>query len=94
MSFLRGSEPQFEYDSDPVDSVVESEDLSDVEAMQKFEVYSKNLNKKGSHPGASYALFVLTIINLINYMDRYIPSANKDLIKVINIQRKKSTFFV
>eukprot|EP01116_Phalansterium_solitarium_P012713 TRINITY_DN2924_c1_g1_i1.p1 TRINITY_DN2924_c1_g1~~TRINITY_DN2924_c1_g1_i1.p1 ORF type:complete len:497 (+),score=150.36 TRINITY_DN2924_c1_g1_i1:782-2272(+) len=33
------------------------------------------------YPGALYALLVLTGINLLNYMDRYIPSANKTLIQ-------------
>jgi len=32
-------------------------------------------------PGATYALTVLTIINLLNYIDRYVPSSTKDLIK-------------
>ncbi len=33
-------------------------------------------------PRAYYALIVLTILNFVNYLDRYIPAANKDLIKV------------
>jgi len=80
MSFSRGS-PQFELEPDVTDTVSPS-DISDAEpTMQQFEVYTKGLNKRSSHPGALYALMVLTLINLINYMDRYIPSANKDLIK-------------
>ena len=31
--------------------------------------------------GARFALFVLTAINLLNYMDRYVPSSVKELIK-------------
>lgn len=31
--------------------------------------------------GARYAVTVLTAMNLLNYIDRYVPSANKDLIK-------------
>lgn len=31
--------------------------------------------------GARYAVTVLTAMNLLNYVDRYVPSANKDLIK-------------
>ena len=36
------------------------------------------------HPmtrGASYAILVLTIMNLLNYLDRYVPSVVKDLFK-------------
>lgn len=32
-------------------------------------------------PGARYALLVLTSINLLNYIDRFVPSAVKVLIK-------------
>jgi MFS family permease len=32
-------------------------------------------------PGAKYAVFVLTAMNLLNYADRYVPSAIKDLYK-------------
>ncbi len=32
--------------------------------------------------GARFALILLTGINLFNYIDRYVPSATKDLIKV------------
>ncbi len=31
--------------------------------------------------GASYAIIVLTMMNLLNYLDRYIPSVVKDLFK-------------
>ena len=31
--------------------------------------------------GASYAIFVLTMMNLLNYLDRYVPSVVKDLFK-------------
>jgi MFS family permease len=31
--------------------------------------------------GASYAIFVLTMMNLLNYIDRYVPSVVKDLFK-------------
>ncbi len=31
--------------------------------------------------GASYAIIVLTIMNLLNYLDRYVPSVVKDLFK-------------
>ena len=31
--------------------------------------------------GASYAIIVLTLMNLLNYLDRYIPSVVKDLFK-------------
>lgn len=34
-----------------------------------------------SPPGAKYAVFVLTAMNLLNYADRYVPSAIKDLYK-------------
>ena len=33
------------------------------------------------HPGARTAVIVLTTINLLNYLDRYVPSAVKDLVK-------------
>ena len=32
-------------------------------------------------PGAAYAVAVLTAMNLLNYLDRYVPSAVKDLFK-------------
>jgi hypothetical protein len=32
-------------------------------------------------PGATFALFVLTAMNLLNYVDRWVPSAVKGLIK-------------
>ncbi len=32
-------------------------------------------------PGAGFAVFVLTSMNLLNYIDRYVPSAVKDLFK-------------
>eukprot|EP00128_Syssomonas_multiformis_P014495 Colp12_sorted_trinity150504_noHs@12936 len=32
-------------------------------------------------PGALFGMIVLTIINLLNYVDRYVPSAVKDLLK-------------
>jgi hypothetical protein len=31
-------------------------------------------------PGALYALIVLTVINLLNYCDRYIPSSTSSLL--------------
>lgn len=33
-------------------------------------------------PGAGFAVAVLTAMNLLNYLDRYVPSAVKDLFKV------------
>lgn len=33
-------------------------------------------------PGAGWAVFILTMMNLLNYIDRYVPSAVKDLFKV------------
>lgn len=33
-------------------------------------------------PGAGYAVFILTMMNLLNYLDRIIPSVVKDLFKV------------
>jgi hypothetical protein len=33
-------------------------------------------------PGAYYAVIVLTALNLLNFLDRYVPSSNKDVIKV------------
>ncbi|KAM3567866.1 hypothetical protein VYU27_009995, partial [Nannochloropsis oceanica] len=41
----------------------------------------KMTSKSGRQPGARFALAVLTLINLLNYVDRYVPSAVKDLIK-------------
>jgi MFS family permease len=35
----------------------------------------------GRQPGARFALAILTAINLLNYIDRYVPSSVKDLIK-------------
>src|ERR1043165_223702 len=32
-------------------------------------------------PGARFAIVVLTAMNLLNYIDRYVPSAVKDLFK-------------
>lgn len=32
-------------------------------------------------PGARFALCVMTAINLFNYLDRFLPSAVKDLVK-------------
>ncbi len=36
---------------------------------------------KPIHSGAKYALIILTGINLLNYCDRYVPSAVKTLIQ-------------
>lgn len=36
---------------------------------------------RASPPGALYAVAVLTAMNLLNYVDRYVPSAVKDLFK-------------
>lgn len=36
----------------------------------------------GVMPGAVFAVSVLTAMNLLNYLDRYVPSAVKDLFKV------------
>ncbi len=36
---------------------------------------------QGALPGAFFAVFVLTSMNLLNYLDRYVPSAVKDLFK-------------
>ena len=41
----------------------------------------KAANAKPSPPGAKYAIVILTIMNLLNYADRYVPSAVKDLYK-------------
>ena len=41
----------------------------------------KAANAKPSPPGAQYAIVILTIMNLLNYADRYVPSAIKDLYK-------------
>ncbi|PRP80827.1 major facilitator transporter [Planoprotostelium fungivorum] len=41
----------------------------------------EELYHKGPQKGAVYALCVLTLINLINYADRFIPSSTKDLYK-------------
>ncbi len=73
--------PQFEGESE--NDILNSE-ISDAEPIQTIdvEVFS-NQNNKSIQPGAYYALTVLTLINFINYMDRYIPSANKELIKVL-----------
>ena len=49
------------------------------------EVDTKSLiieQEKPNPPGAKYAVVILTIINLLNFIDRYIPSATKDLFKV------------
>jgi hypothetical protein len=46
-----------------------------------FSILSIHLTNKGG----KYALAVLTGINLLNYIDRYVPSATKDLFKVIPI---------
>ena len=32
-------------------------------------------------PGAFFALFVLTLMNMLNYVDRWVPSAVKELFK-------------
>ncbi len=37
---------------------------------------------RATPPGAGWAVFVLTMMNLLNYIDRYVPSAVKDLFKV------------
>ncbi len=34
-----------------------------------------------SAPGAAFALFVLTLMNMLNYVDRWVPSAVKELFK-------------
>jgi MFS transporter, Spinster family, sphingosine-1-phosphate transporter len=36
---------------------------------------------KGPVPGATFALLVLTLMNLLNYVDRWVPSAVKELLK-------------
>ncbi len=36
---------------------------------------------KPSPPGAAYAVVILTVMNLLNYADRYVPSAVKELYK-------------
>ncbi|MBL9038550.1 MAG: MFS transporter, partial [Archangium sp.] len=41
----------------------------------------KGVEDKASPPGATYAVFILTVMNLLNYADRYAPSAIKDLYK-------------
>jgi hypothetical protein len=33
-------------------------------------------------PRGYYSLAVLALFNFVNFLDRYIPTANKDLIKV------------
>ncbi len=42
---------------------------------------SQDSNTTGIAPGAKYAVVVLTAMNLLNYMDRYVPSAVKELFK-------------
>jgi len=41
------------------------------------------LNRNIRQPGARHALYILTLINFINYADRYVPAAVKELIKGI-----------
>ena len=36
---------------------------------------------QGAAPGARWAIAILTAMNLLNYLDRYVPSAVKDLFK-------------
>jgi MFS transporter, Spinster family, sphingosine-1-phosphate transporter len=42
---------------------------------------SSTTKSDGAAPGAFYAVAVLTSLNLLNYIDRYVPSAVKDLFK-------------
>src|SRR5215472_11167879 len=37
--------------------------------------------KTAAPPGATYAVVILTMMNLLNYVDRFVPSAVKDLFK-------------
>jgi MFS family permease len=43
--------------------------------------------------GATFAVFVLTLMNLLNYLDRYVPSVVKDQFKAdLNLTDKQTSF--
>ena len=56
----------------------------------------KKLNKNfpgQRQEGARFALIILTLINLLNYADRYVPSAVKELIKEdLNLTDVETTY--
>ena len=42
---------------------------------------NSTLTKTATPSGAAYAVIILTMMNLLNYVDRFVPSAVKDLFK-------------
>lgn len=44
--------------------------------------FNKSVDLERKQPGALYALVVLTALSLLNYLDRYVPSATKALFQV------------
>jgi MFS family permease len=53
----------------------------DISAAMSASFTSLGPKPDSRQPGARFALFVLTLINLLNYIDRYVPSAVKDLVR-------------
>jgi len=61
------------------DTIFDADDTDELSQITDEE-FTKRTETKPK-PGAKYALIILTCINLLNYMDRWIPSATKDLYK-------------